>query len=32
MRARGFSLLEMLLVLAIKMGWITPHGIGRNPG
>ena len=24
--------LILLLVLAIKMGWIVPHGVGRNPG
>ena len=23
--------LILFVVLAIKMGWITPHGIGRNP-
>ena len=25
-------ILILLLVLAIKMGWIVPHGVGRNPG
>ena len=24
-------ILILLLVLAIKMGWIVPHGVGRNP-
>ena len=24
--------LILFVVLAIKMGWIVPHGIGRNPG
>lgn len=24
--------LILLLVLAIWMGWITPHGVGRAPG
>lgn len=24
--------LILLLVLAIHMGWITPHGVGRAPG
>lgn len=24
--------LILILVLAIKMGWIVPHGVGRNPG
>lgn len=24
--------LVLLLVLSIKMGWIVPHGVGRNPG
>ena len=24
--------LILLLVLSIKMGWIVPHGVGRNPG
>ncbi len=24
--------LILLLVLAIKMGWVVPHGVGRNPG
>ena len=24
--------LILLVILAIYMGWITPHGIGRNPG
>jgi succinate dehydrogenase/fumarate reductase cytochrome b subunit len=24
--------LILLVVLAIAMGWIEPHGIGRNPG
>ena len=24
--------LILLLALAIYMGWITPHGVGRNPG
>lgn len=24
--------LILLVVLAIYMGWITPHGVGRNPG
>jgi succinate dehydrogenase/fumarate reductase cytochrome b subunit len=24
--------LFLLVVLAIWMGWITPHGVGRNPG
>ena len=23
--------LILLLVLSIKMGWIVPHGVGRNP-
>ncbi len=23
--------LFLLVVLAIYMGWITPHGVGRNP-
>ena len=23
--------LILLVILAIYMGWITPHGIGRNP-
>ena len=23
--------LILLVILAIKMGWITPHGIGSNP-
>ena len=25
-------ILILLLVLAIKMGWIVPHGVGSNPG
>ena len=24
--------LILLVGLAIYMGWITPHGVGRNPG
>lgn len=24
--------LILLVVLSIWMGWITPHGVGRNPG
>ncbi len=24
--------LILFIALAIKMGWITPHGIGSNPG
>ena len=24
--------LILFVVLAIKMGWIVPHGVGRNPG
>lgn len=24
--------LILLVILAIRMGWITPHGVGRNPG
>ena len=24
--------LILLVILAMYMGWITPHGIGRNPG
>lgn len=24
--------LILILVLSIKMGWIVPHGVGRNPG
>ena len=24
--------LILLVALAIYMGWITPHGVGRNPG
>ncbi len=24
--------LILLLLLAIKMGWIVPHGVGSNPG
>ena len=24
--------LILLLVLAIYMGWVTPHGVGRTPG
>ena len=24
--------LILLLVLAIKMGWVVPHGVGKNPG
>ena len=24
--------LILFVVLAIKMGWITPHGVGRAPG
>ena len=24
--------LILFVVLAIKMGWITPHGVGSNPG
>ncbi|MGN6151936.1 MAG: twin transmembrane helix small protein [Lysobacteraceae bacterium] len=24
--------LILLVVLAIAMGWIEPHGVGRNPG
>ena len=24
--------LILLVVLAIWMGWITPHGVGSNPG
>ncbi|WP_271680314.1 twin transmembrane helix small protein [Thermomonas mangrovi] len=24
--------LILFVALAIHMGWITPHGIGRNPG
>jgi succinate dehydrogenase/fumarate reductase cytochrome b subunit len=24
--------LILLLILAMYMGWITPHGVGRNPG
>ena len=24
--------LILIVVLAIKMGWITPHGVGRAPG
>lgn len=29
----GLSIvLILLVVLAIHMGWITPHGLGRAPG
>ncbi len=32
-RRIGLSVaLILLLILAIWMGWITPHGIGGNPG
>lgn len=32
-RRIGLSIaLILLVVLAIAMGWIEPHGIGRNPG
>jgi len=32
-RRIGLSVvLILLLILAIWMGWITPHGIGSNPG
>ena len=24
--------LILLLALAIKMGWVVPHGVGSNPG
>ena len=24
--------LILFVALAIKMGWITPHGVGSNPG
>ncbi len=24
--------LILLLALAIKLGWVVPHGVGRNPG
>ena len=24
--------LNLIVVLAIKMGWIAPHGVGRAPG
>lgn len=24
--------LILLVILAIRMGWIVPHGIGSNPG
>ena len=24
--------LILLVILAIAMGWIQPHGVGRNPG
>ena len=24
--------LILFVVLAIKMGWISPHGVGSNPG
>lgn len=24
--------LILLLILAMYMGWITPHGVGRSPG
>jgi succinate dehydrogenase/fumarate reductase cytochrome b subunit len=24
--------LILFVVVAIKMGWITPHGVGSNPG
>jgi len=24
--------LILFVVLAIKLGWITPHGVGRAPG
>lgn len=24
--------LILLLLLAIRMGWIVPHGVGSNPG
>ena len=24
--------LILFIILAIYMGWITPHGVGRNPG
>jgi succinate dehydrogenase/fumarate reductase cytochrome b subunit len=24
--------LILLVILAIRMGWIVPHGVGRNPG
>ena len=24
--------LILFVVLAIKMGWVVPHGVGRNPG
>ncbi len=24
--------LILFVVVAIKMGWITPHGVGANPG
>ena len=32
-RRIGWSVTLILFVaLAIWMGWITPHGVGRNPG
>ena len=32
-RRIGLSIaLVLLVVLAIYMGWITPHGVGRSPG
>ncbi len=24
--------LILIIILAIAMGWITPHGVGSNPG
>lgn len=32
-QAIGLSIaLVLFVVLAIYMGWITPHGVGRSPG
>ena len=32
-RRIGLSIaLVLFVVLAIYMGWITPHGVGRSPG
>ena len=31
-KAGKFGTFILFVVLAIYMGWITPHGVGSNPG